>query len=294
MKWDDIQVFLAAFHAGSTAGAARELGLNQSTVSRRLTALETELGFRLFDRIPGGLVPTTSALDALASAEAMRSAAHRLTAELQDRDQRVAGTVRVAMFTQLARAFIVPKLPELLTAHPGLRIEFVESTLVSDLARREADLAVRLVPPQSGDLVYKRIGSFGFGVYVSRHASGIDPDRPPSLDALRWIRWDESMSFLPESRWQRQVAPSAEVVLTSMDQGTILTAVEAGLGAAVLAVPLAGRHPELVEIHPGSVADLSQPIYLVAHRALRHLPRYDVVWRFIAKLLAEAAEEAAR
>ena len=294
MKWDDIQVFLAAFHAGSTAGAARELGLNQSTVSRRLTALETELGFRLFDRIPGGLVPTTSALDALASAEAMRSAAHRLTAELQDRDQRVAGTVRVAMFTQLARAFIVPRLPDLLTAHPGLRIEFVESTLVSDLARREADLAVRLVPPQSGDLVYKRLGSFGFGVYVSKHASGIDPDRPPPLDGLRWIRWDESMSFLPESQWQRQVAPSAEVVLTSMDQGTILTAVEAGLGAAVLAIPLAERHPDLVEIHPESAADLSQPVYLVAHRALRHLPRYDVVWRFIAKLLTEAAEEASR
>ncbi len=102
------------------------------------------------------------------------------------------------------------------------------------------------------------------------------------------------MSFLPESQWQRQVAPSAAVVLTSMDQGTILTAVEAGLGAAVLAVPLAERHPDLVEIHPESVADLSQPVYLVAHRALRDLPRYDVAWRFIAKLLAEAAEGATR
>jgi DNA-binding transcriptional LysR family regulator len=290
VEWDEIQVFLAAFHAGSTAGAARKLGLHQSTVSRRLSALEDELGFRLFDRVPEGLVPTTAALDAIASAEAMRDAAQRFTMELQDRDQRIAGTVRVAVFTELTRALIIPKLPELVRAHPGLSIELVESTGVSDLTRREADIAIRLVPPQSGDLVYKRVSSFGFGVYVSKASCGFDPSRPPPLDALRWIRWDESLSFLAEARWQRQIAPAAEVVLTCADQGTILAAVEAGLGAAVLPVPLARLHPSLVEIHSQSAPDLRQAVYLVAHRALRHLPRYDVIWSFLAALLAEASD----
>ena len=291
MEWDQIRVFLAAFDAGSTVGAARKLGLHQSTVSRQLSALEDELGFRLFDRVPGGLVPTTAALDAIPAAEAMRDAARRFTMELQDRDQRIAGTVRVAVFTELARVLIIPKLPELVREHPGLSIELVESTQVADLARREADIAVRLVPPQSGDLVYKRVGSFRFGVYVSKHARDFDPERPPPLEALDWIRWDESLSFLAEARWQRQVAPTAEVVLTSTDQGTILEAVEAGLGAAVLPVPLARLRPALVEIHPRSVSDLQQAVYLVTHRALRRLPRYDVTWSFIADLLVEASDE---
>lgn len=221
----------------------------------------------------------------------MRDAAHRFTVDLQGRDQRIAGTVRVAVFTELSRALIVPRLPELVRAHRGLSIELVENTLVSDLARREADITIRLVPPQSGDLVYKRIGSFGFGVYVSKDSCGFDPNRPPPLEALRWIRWDESLSFLAEARWQRQVAPTAEVVLTSTDQGTILAAVEAGIGAAVLTVPLAHLRPALVEIHVQSASDLRQAVYLVAHRALRHLPRYQVTWSFLAKLLAEASDE---
>lgn len=291
MNWDDIQLFLAAFHARSTAAAARELGLHQSTVSRRLSALEEGLGFRLFDRVPGGLVPTTAAIDAIPLAETMRDAAERFALELQDRDQRIAGTVRVAVFTELARSLIVPRLPELLGVHPRLSVELVESTGVSDLARREADIAIRLVAPTSGDLVYKRVGSFGFGVYVSKDACGFDPSRPPALDALRWIRWDESLSFLAESRWQRLVAPMAEVVLTSTDQGTIVAALEAGLGAAVLPVPLARLHSSLVQIHTESSPDIRQPVYLVAHRALRQLPRYDVVWSFLNELFADAADE---
>jgi DNA-binding transcriptional LysR family regulator len=90
---------------------------------------------------------------------------------------------------------------------------------------------------------------------------------------------------------QRQVAPTAEVVLTSTDQGAILEAVEAGLGAAVLPVPLARLRPLLVEIHPRSASDLQQAVYLVTHRALRHLPRYDVTWSFIADLLVYASDE---
>lgn len=289
MNWDDIQLFVAVFHARSTAAAARELGLHQSTVSRRLSTLEGDLGYRLFDRVPEGLVPTTAALDAIPIAETMRDAAERLALELHERDQRVEGTVRVAVFTELARSLIVPRLPELLGPHPGLSIELVESTGVSDLARREADIAIRLVAPTSGDLVYKRVGSFGFGVYVSKDACGFDPARPPPLDALRWIRWDESLSFLAESRWQRLAAPTAAVVLTSTDQGTIVAALEAGLGAAVLPVPLARLHPSLVQVHPESAPDIQQAVYLVAHRALRQLPRYDIVWSFLAELFEEAA-----
>ena len=131
MKWDDIQVFLAAFHAGSTAGAARELGLNQSTVSRRLTGLEAELGFRLFDRIPGGLVPTTSALDALASAEAMRSAAHRLTAVVYR-----SGSALVSRGEAFAE--LPPTVERLLSTQ--LSSSARRTALASPLARAEIEL----------------------------------------------------------------------------------------------------------------------------------------------------------
>ena len=287
MRWDDVLIFLAVYESGSAGGAARSLGINQSTVSRRLAALEEQLGARLFDRVPEGLAPTATAEEVFPHAAAMRESAVRFATALDNRDQRVAGTVRVAVFAAVARAMIVPELPGLVQAHPELSIQLVEQTSLSDLVRREADIAVRLVRPQTGELVCQRVAEFGFGVYVSRDGD-IDPEGPPALDALRWIAWDDALGFLPEAQWRTRVAADAPVVLTSGDQDTLIEAAAAGLGAAVLPVPLATRHPALVEIHRGVLAELEQPIYLVCHAALRKLPRYDLIWCFLEKLIAQS------
>ncbi len=284
MKWRDVEIFLAVYDARTTGGAATTLKLNQSTVSRRLAALEKELGAHLFDRMPEGLEPTAAGHEAHAQAELMRQAANRLALGLTAGGQDVRGCVRVSLFTGAARELLVPELPELLRQYPELSISLSESPRVDDLVRREADIAVRLVPPKSGELVYKRVVTLRFAIYAAH--GRVDNPAPP-LASLPWVGWDDSLRFLTEAQWLTHAVPNANIVLTSTDQSTLVAAIEAGVGVGILPVSLAARHPQLRQIHAGRTSELKQGVFMVAHANVRRLPRFSVVWDFLERRLTE-------
>ncbi|HEU4536894.1 MAG TPA: LysR family transcriptional regulator, partial [Polyangiaceae bacterium] len=147
-RWDDVRVFLAAYQLGSLGAAGARLGLDVSTVSRRLTAFEAAIGAPLFDRSRRGLAPTRAAELALPAAEAMAAALARLARDASAPDAAAEGVVRLSVAPGFADAFLAPLVPALRARHPKITLELDASVRPLDLARREADLALRSVRPR--------------------------------------------------------------------------------------------------------------------------------------------------
>src|SRR3954453_9686357 len=168
MWWDDLRYLLAVHRQGSHKRAARVLAVNPTTVSRRLTALEQELNAKLFVRTPDRLQATPAALALLARAERIEAGGLASRRELEGTDLRLEGPLRVSAGDGIINHVIVPALERLLAAHPALTIELVAEPRLADLARREADVAIRLVRPREPALLARRLGEMRFGIFAAQ------------------------------------------------------------------------------------------------------------------------------
>lgn len=287
LRWDDVPLFLALVRQRSLQRAGRALGLDASTASRRLAALEESTGARLFDRTRQGLAPTDAARLMLGPAEEMERAALTLANAAQSFESEVEGVVRIAVIPGLAELHLAPRLPELLARHPRLRIDLDVRTQVTDLTRREADLALRSIRPQSGDLVHRKLTT-------TRWLATASIERARSLGVLRdwsdapWITWDADLAHIPHARWVATHVKAPPVLRTS-SVATQLAAVRAGVGVALVDdyAPrvVAGLAP--VEFARKLAPDAARwpvdDLWLVGHAALRDTPRVAAVWDFIVE-----------
>jgi len=286
LRWDDARVLLALLRARTLSGAGQLLRVNASTVSRRLAALERALGAHLFDRTPDGLLPTALAEDLEAHAEAMDRAAAGLVLAVEGREVTAEGLVRLTAAPAAMEFLVAPALPRLLAAHPGLRLALDASVAYADLARREADLALRVQRPTSGDLLVRKLGEGRSGIFASpAYAAALG--RLRSLGQARWITWGDDLAHIPQARFVAEQVPAQAVVVRTSHPGTQLAAARAGLGAIFTDAAIA-RATGLVEVQL-SPALRRLPLvtrgelWLVTHRALRGVPRVAAVWDFIVE-----------
>ena len=149
LRWDDLRVLLVLFRVGSLKRAAEELGVNISTASRRIDALEAAIGVRLFERTPDGTHPTVAAEELVGFAETMEYAAHGLMRGVQKLEAQVEGRVVITAPPGVVDQFLAPALVELANRHPRLSLTVVSTVGYADLTRREADIALRNSPPRS-------------------------------------------------------------------------------------------------------------------------------------------------
>ncbi|WP_244609917.1 LysR family transcriptional regulator [Lampropedia puyangensis] len=202
IQWDDARIFLAIARAGTLSGAATALEMGIATVSRRLDRLEAALGIALFSRHQSGYSLTDDGEALLEQAEALEHAGQAFGEAAQQQGQ-VAGCVRLATAENLANALIVPSLPTLFAIHPELRVEIVSGVQTVNLHRRDADLAVRMVKPEAGNVTIKRLGTLGFGLYGAR--GYVDARRAganaATFDGDTFIGWPESHHHLPAAKW---------------------------------------------------------------------------------------------
>ena len=290
LRWDDVRLFLALCRAPTVASAAAELGVDASTVSRRLATLEDELGAVLFDRNREGITPTEPAEDLMPVAEEIEAGMLRFANAAQGLEREASGLVRVACAPDVAVVLLLPLFKELLARHPALRIEVEESTTPLDLTRREADLALRVVRPVRGDLVVTRLLQAHWVLAAS-------PALAASIGKLRkwndvpWISWTESHAHAPQPRWLAKHAREIEPILRTDSFAVQLAAAASGLGVVLVPEPSALHHGlERVKLAPAlreaaedwPVSDL----FLVAHRALREVPRVRVLWDLLVERLA--------
>ncbi len=261
--WNDLKHFLALFRARKLGKAAQALGTSDTTVSRRIRALEAGIGATLFLRNGRGRYePTDAALQLLAHAEGMEAAAERIAERTQRSGRGVSGTVRVSSVPIIVNRILLPAIAALTDAHPHLTISLVPAASNLDLSKREADLALRLARPAEGGLWTRaqKFGEIAFSVY----APASDQRGP-----LQWITYDETLAALPQARWLETIATgeaNQQAPLKVADAETALEAVAAGLGKTLLPRVVAERDPRLQAVPVDSHPKLPvREVWLLAH-----------------------------
>lgn len=286
-RWDDAKVLLALARAGTLSGAARELAVDATTVGRRLTALESALGERLFDRTPDGVTSTALAESLLPHAESMEQAANALSGGLAGFERGVRGVVRISAPPGLADLAIAPRLAELHARHPELRVELDARVGYVDLSRREADVALRTSRPSRGDLVSVRVTHAAALPLASleRVDTWGNVGRPSDLP---WITYGPELDHIPDARFVLSVAPPESLVLRTSSFSSQVAAAEAGLGVFVAPWELVRDRGTLAKVRFTRSGKRTLPaapegsLYLVVHRSMRDVPRVAAVWDFIA------------
>lgn len=250
LDWSDLQHFLAVARGGTLAAAAASLRINPTTVGRRLAALEDGVGTRLFDRTPEGYVLSAAGRDLLVRAERMEAEALSVERELAGADQRLAGTVRLTATEMLATRFIMPEVHRLHAAHPDITLDLVCSNRSVSLARREADIALRLARPVEENIVTRRLAAIDLSLYAARayvdQHGGASPDG--TLDGHRVLAFADARAFAIENRWLDERLGSGRVLMRSDSVSSIYAAVVAGLGVALLPRAVADRDGALVAL----------------------------------------------
>jgi DNA-binding transcriptional LysR family regulator len=261
MDWDDARVFLAVARHGSLRAAGRALGLSQPTIGRRLAAFEAAFGGpALFDRLPEGLRLNAAGAALLETAEQLEDAALALERRHAATSPALSGTVRVSV-SEWAAGFLARHLSgqSRTPAPPGITVELVESRETANLARREADLAVRHHPPEGGDLYIAKLGVFACAVYARRGA-----------DSAAWVTYTEEQAHYPTARWvQQQLRETGgAVALRASNMPMQYAAIRAGAGRGVLPCYAADEDP-LLERLTDPVPEIAAEYWVIVHRDLR-------------------------
>ena len=285
MEWDDLKHFLAVARSGSLTEAARALKASAATVGRHIQSLKSELSARLFEHRSTGYVLTEIGRSIMVRAEEAEAAVFAVEREVQGVDRRLLGKVRVASTEDISAMVIVPALPEFRARHAGIEVEILGRIDLSNLTRRDADIALRTVRPEKGDLLVRRIGTIDLGVYCSKAYAA-----QRRLDASQFefgkvelVTWVEEMATLRGGPWLAERAADAPVALRVNTTRLLFNACRAGLGVAVLPCFGADPDPALVCVVPPQQV-LSVDAWVVMHRDLAQTARVRVVADFLASL----------
>ncbi len=278
MNWNDLKYFIALYRYGSLSRAGNSLKVNSTTVARRIRQLEQDLGNTLFIRQQNRFLPTDEAEAILALAEAVEQQAAGIAQRLDSRNQSLQGVIRITSVSTFINGYLLPRLPEFRALYPGIQVELIADSQQLSLTRREADLAIRMGRPQSGNLVISKLTDLNYAVF-GRKDSAFQSD----LGGYPWITLEESYSQLPEAVWQQSHYANAEVALrVNVGLGSV-EAVNQGLGLAYLPCFL-GRKFKLERLSESSP---TRELWLLQHPELRELQRLRVFTDWLRECIAE-------
>jgi DNA-binding transcriptional LysR family regulator len=284
VNWHLFPTLLALADHGSLLAAARHLGLSQPTVGRQLAELERQCGMVLFERTARGLRATDNARSLLPHARRMAEEAAALERSLQASQTTVAGTVRLTASQPVATVLLPPLIARLAHAWPQIQIELVATNAISNLLEREADIALRMVRPEQGSLIARRIAAVRMTAcahadYLLRHGT---PTTIADLSAHRLVGQDRETDLIRGFAALGAPVSPQRFAFRSDDFVVYAKAVEAAIGVGFMARYLAAAAPGVVQL----LADLplpELPLWLTAHRELHSSPRIRAVWDFLAQ-----------
>lgn len=292
MNWNDIRYLLAIARNGSLSAAGRALGVNQTTASRRLAAMESGIGARLFDRIDGRLAPTAAGELLLKHARRVEEEALAFEHALGDRDAALSGTIRLTAVESLIAGYLVPHLAGFRMDYPNIVLELVGDSGNLSLTRREADIAIRLARPTKGRAVTRKLADVGFAIYANSEMAG--QGAGGDLNRYPWVLYDDALGHLPEAQWVTQHVGEARPALRCNSVRSLTAAVLAGHGVAMLPCYIGDREGALVRI--GGVGPVvSREVWMLVPGELRGAARVRalvdwLVARFSADRAAFAGE----
>jgi DNA-binding transcriptional LysR family regulator len=284
LDWNDLRYFLAVARHGSTLAAAKALGLSQSTVHRRVAALEDRLGRRLVKRRPTGYRLTRLGEELLPYAEGVEAAAASFERQFVASDPNRVARIRVSCPASAAHRLMAARLLDRFHArHPALRAEFVMTEEFFDLSQGEVELAIWQGAPQDRTLIARRIADVPWAVFASRTYAGLHrrPARPEDIADHSIVEFDGPMKRHAAALWVRAVAPGAAVAARGNSVSEVMLAVKSGIGLAPLPVPFAAREADLVMVLK-SRPELTFPFYVVIHRDMQRVRRVRAFLDFLA------------
>jgi DNA-binding transcriptional LysR family regulator len=280
--WNDLRYFLAIARDGSTTAAAATLKVNQSTVQRRLAALEEAIGRKLVERHPAGYRLTQFGREMLASAEAVEVSVAAFDRAVKSRDTDLSGTVRLTCSETELYHLLTPSLERFRVLYPDLRVEFVMTGKRLDLSRGEADIALRGGTPGDHNLIGRKISDVPWNIYASRGyvARCGKPARPEEIAQHAVIAYEGQLGDSPPARWFHSYTADANIAARCNTLLSALAAAKAGVGLALLPHHIGQPEDDLVRMLE-LPAELKQPITLLVHPDLRNVPRVRAVFDFL-------------
>ncbi|MFZ2651307.1 MAG: LysR family transcriptional regulator [Burkholderiaceae bacterium] len=282
--WALVKSFVAVLDAGSLMGAARKCGAQQPTLSRHIAELETQLGAALFERTGRGVTPTAAGLAIADAARQMETGADALNAVLLRRSAASSGTVRIATSQVAASYLLPPVLAALQLEEPGIQVELVVSNALSNLLRREADIALRMVRPVQASLIAKKLADLP--IVACAHSSYLKragaPRQPRDLLRHRLIGYDRDVSIVRGFAALGTPIAREQFALRTDDQIAYGRLIAAGAGIGFAARYNIGHWPGVVPVLPG-LAIPPLPCWLAVHREIRGSAIVRRVFDFLAE-----------
>ena len=283
LDWNDLRYLLAVARHQGTAAASRALGVNQSTVQRRLVELERSLGQALVQRHPTGYRLTSFGEQLLPLAQQVEQAVVALTQHVENFQCDVTGVVRITCPEPLVyRISNSTLLERFRTRYPALQVEFVTSDKYLDFAKGEVDIALRSGDTDDNALVGRKVGDSLWAVYASPKyiARRGQPDSVADLERHDWVGFDDTMARHRAATWLAQVAPKAHLVARNNSVLGLVYSAKAGVGLAALPTALGDAEPDLVRVL-GPIPELARIWRVLTTPELRHTPRVAALFDFL-------------
>lgn len=280
-------MFLSVARSGQFLSAARKLGVNHATLSRRISALEAAIGTQLFLRSTNGCELTEEGQRLLAGAERMETEMLNAQANLGRVDTAVAGTVRIGAPDGLGVSFLAPRLGRLTARYPDLKIQLVPVPRSFSLSQREADIAITIERPEQGRLMFSKLTDYSLGLYASADylADYGTPDDVEALKRHRRIGYVEDLIFSPSLNFTGEIMRDWDAAFEISSATGQTEAVRSGAGIGILHNYIAGQYPELLRIMPQLT--ISRSYWTAYHESARQLVRVRTVVDFLQELVAE-------
>ena len=281
--WNDLRYFLAVAREGSTLAAAKALGVSQPTVQRRLSALEESIKRQLVEHHPTGYRLTEFGKTLFPQAEDVERSITAFQRQLMSGGQELSGTLRVTCPEGMASRLLAPLIESFRAKYPELRVDLIMTDRRLDLAKGEAEVAVRMHKPGDESLIARKIANTPWSVYASRsyikrHGR---PQQQEDLDNHAVIEFGGEIAQIQASRWLRSTAPRATIAARGNSMLGVLAAVKSGAGLAPLPMLLGGGEEDLEPLL-APIPEIGSKIYIVMHSDLRRTARVRAFCEFVA------------
>ena len=284
LDWDDLRYILAVAESGSAVAAAQKLGVNASTIQRRIARFEEQNGVHLFERRRRGLFPTRECRAIVAEASQINDRVTGLSRDILGGDLRLEGLLRVTSTETFITQSVAGYLADFYKQYPAINLEITLTNARLNLSRQDADVAIRPSRAPHETLVGQRVAALGFALYGIEKLIG-DLPQTPDLETLRelpWIGLGEALNAAPPRGWMVDNIPAEAIDLTIDTFPAMLTCALAGTGVALLPCSLADAVPGLLRRElPGERLETS--VWILTHPEIRNAARIKAFMGFMAK-----------
>jgi len=263
-NWNDARYLLAVARSGTYSAAAVTLGVNQTTVSRRIDRIESDLGLTLFALKSGRLDPTASGAAIVERCKSLERAAQQLEQDVLTLTANPTYRVTLASTENVARTLLAPNLGAFQAQHPDIRLTLLTSQRNARLDQGDADLAIRLKRPNTGRYIIRKLMDFEFAVYGASSTLSPTPEN-------RWLGYSNDMADLPEAQWMTNDMKGKEPVFQTNDIGSLAEAAASGAGIAMLPCRLGDKHPGLERLDEGQ-APIRREAWLLIREEIEQYP----------------------